>query len=135
MAKRKGIHRIAALMCALLVGACGGSAAESVAAARTVTAVAAPVVDPLLKVLGFCRDNGSDPDALLAALLAQRNGDLLTAAGIGAVLVLQLYQQGIEIPPDVLTSLAEAYQAIEGMQQGLRALDGRGPDGTPKSSE
>lgn len=108
---------------ALALTACGAAPLRE---AHAVTKAAAPYVDPLLKVLGFCAAEGADP-ALVEAALANRKSNRLTALTAGAVLLSNLADAGVAIPPDVMLALGQAYAAVEGLQQGLRALDGRDP--------
>lgn len=108
---------------------CSPAQLESV---RAVTAVVAPVVDPLLRVIGFCRDNKAPPDRVAEIVSAYKSGDKLGAAMKAALLLEELRAAGIEVPRDVALDMVETVAAVEGLQRGLRALSCRDPnDGSP----
>jgi hypothetical protein len=111
------------LSLSLLAPACGCSSV------RDAVAVAQPYADPLLRALGFCKEHASSvarPDRVDRALAAYKDGDKVTALLLGAEIMRDLEEAGVEIPQNTSMDLVRTLAAIEGMQQGLRALHGGG---------
>ena len=109
------------VLLALLTGCAGGQVHPLVAAAA----------DPLLEVIGFCQRNGAkieDVEAIRRDYAEERKLDAAIKAGL---LMHQLAEtEGVEIPPEIDRAYRLAVGAIiDGMVEGLRALDGRDANG------
>lgn len=84
-------------------------------------------------VLGWCEDNKIPPEAIAAAAKALAEKEYLAAIAAVEPALTQAIRRG-EVPPEVQTSyqLAKGMAAAYAVEQGMRALSGRNPDGSPK---
>ena len=106
----------------LVVGLTVGAGCASL---KDAVSTAAPLVDPLLRAIGFCKDHKSDVQQAVALV---EKGDRLGAALQVALLVEELRGAGVEIPSYVDSDLVRTMAAVEGLQRGLRALSCRDPE-------
>jgi hypothetical protein len=87
-------------------------------------------------VLGWCEDNKVSPDVIAKA--AKELADKQYLAAISAVepALTKAINRG-EVPVEVQTSyqLAKGLAAAYAVEQGMRALSGRNPDGSAKKTE
>jgi hypothetical protein len=108
------------LVLAFLAGGCGGI--------PQVPAGVAAVVDPVLRVAGFCRDH-APAEKVDKIVDAYMNGDQVGAILDLALLLDDLREAGVPVPREVYADHVRAVAAVEGLQRGLRALDNRDAQG------
>ncbi len=96
-------------------------------AQKTISTIA-PLVDPLLRIVGFCKEHGAPKDRVTEVIEAYKSGDRIGAALKAGLLLEELRASGIEVPSDVGLDMIRTVAAIEGMQRGLRAISCLNPD-------
>lgn len=99
---------------------------------QQVVAAVAPVADPLLRAIGFCQTHPEVKDDVAKAVELYKSGDRLGATMRVALIVEELRAGGVPIPSNVDVDVVRTMAAVESIQQGLRALSCRNPDGSPK---
>jgi hypothetical protein len=95
-----------------------------------VPAGVAAVVDPVLRVAGFCRDH-APAERVDKIVDSYMNGDQVGAILDLALLLDDLREAGVPVPREVYADHVKAVAAVEGLQRGLRALDNRDAHGNP----
>lgn len=113
----------------LLASACTPAQRAAFPVISTVDAIGSGVAH----VLGWCQDNDLPPEAVAAAVKALAEKQYLAAIAAVEPALTQAIGRG-EVPPEVQTSyqLAKGMAAAYAVEQGMRALSGRNPDGSEK---
>jgi hypothetical protein len=84
-------------------------------------------------VLGWCEDNELPPEAIAAAVKALTEKQYLAALAAVEPALTQAIRRG-EVPTEVQASyqLARGMAAAYAVEQGMRALSGRNPEGAER---
>jgi len=84
-------------------------------------------------VLGFIAPLMPDGDTKVAALAAAKAAkDFATFFDLAKPMLERIAAGGEEVPRDIAAQAATGAAAAYGVEQGVRALSGRNPDGSPK---
>lgn len=98
-----------------------------------VFATAQKIADPLLRAIGFCRSHPEAGASAEEAFLLYKAGDRMGALLRTALAVEQIRARGVPIPDSVETDMVRGMAAAASVEQGLRALSCRNPDGSEKT--
>lgn len=84
-------------------------------------------------VANWADAHGIEPETVLSTAKALAAKDYITAAQLTAQMLAEAQRRGVDVPVEIrdrqeLVQAAAAYS----IEQGLRALSGRNPDGSPK---
>ena len=113
-----------------LIFLAGCSASELASNIKTADAIGRGVAH----VIGWAEQNGATPADVVAAVTKAKEGDYAEALRLAALMVAEAKRQGHEPPDETATmlALAQELQAARAVEQGMRALGGRNPDGSAK---
>ena len=108
----------------------GCSGAQIAAALKAADAVGRGIAN----VAGWCEENGAKPADVVATVESAKKGDYQQALDLAARMVSELKRSGVKVPDETATMLELAQQAYaaKALEQGLRALSGKNPDGSSK---
>lgn len=134
--KRMGLTSMAVAFIAGLLLLPIASACTPAARAKVLPVLSAvdAVGVTVANALGWCQDHGVDETTLSRARRAAEHRDYGEAVAIARHLLDVSAKAGVDVPTELVASLTLAQQIldVQGLQAGMRALDGRNADGELK---
>jgi hypothetical protein len=111
-------------------GGCTPAARAGIPVLSTIDAIGMGIS----QIAGWCNDRGIEPETVTSALKAAQEKDYRTALALLGDAVARSRAAGDPIPADVEMTLrlAEGAVAATAIEQGMRALSGKAPDGGAK---
>ena len=98
----------------------------------TVIRTAHDALGVVAKILGFCEENGSPAEKVATVRKLYEDENWVGALGELTVMVQQLKEAGVQVPPEIDNDLVAGMAAAYSIEQGMRAISGRNPDGSEK---
>ncbi len=106
----------------------GCSAGQVFTAIKT----AADILSVVTRVNDFAEKNGSPAQQVQRVKRLYEEKDIAGALGELTTMVQALKEAGVEVPREIDNDLIAGLAAAYAIEQGMRALSGRNPDGSPR---